>query len=203
MGVLPMPLHLPSVSGVRAVIIYLHGSRGSGKSALARGLAEKLDAQLLRKEELHKVLFPGEGHSLSQEKDGWLGEVLLKATAWSLETEPTRTVVLDSQRAGRAAEVPGLLRFSRALHQELHVVECIYPGWESGQRTRDRPCRTTEGHFDAVLGGRTHLVDMSAPPSAALQNALSCLRASSRGATARGDESRSTDGVPAVMSDGH
>ncbi|MFJ1662475.1 AAA family ATPase [Streptomyces anthocyanicus] len=185
------------------MIIYLHGSHGSGKSALARGLAERLDAQLLSMEELHRVLFPGEGHSLSQEKDGWLREVLLKATAWNLETEPTRTIVLDSQRAGHAAEVPGLLRFSRALHQELHVVECIYPGWESGQRTRNRPCRTPEGHFDAALGGRTHLVDMSAPASAALQNALSCLRASRREGMAHGDESRSNDGMPAAMSDGH
>ncbi|MFJ5734039.1 AAA family ATPase [Streptomyces microflavus] len=180
MGVLPVRLHLSLLGGVRPVIIYLHGSRGTGKSALARGLADKLGAHLLSKEELHRALFPRQGHPLSEEKDGWLCDLLLQATAWNLDIEPTRTVVLDAQRAGRAAEVAGLLRFSRALDQELHVVECVHPARESERQPQSRRCRPLEGHLDAVPRDRTHLVDMSAPASAALQFALSCLRASTR-----------------------
>ncbi|MFE8910882.1 AAA family ATPase [Streptomyces globisporus] len=185
------------------MIIYLRGSRGTGKTALARGLADKLGAQLLSKEELHKVLFPGEGQPLSEEKDGWLCDVLLQATAWNLEIEPTRTIVLDAQRAGHATEVPGLLRFSRALHQDLHVVECVQPGMESERGPRSRRCRPVEGHPDAVPRDRTHLVDMSAPASAALQIALSCLHASTRTEPSNGDGSRRSDRVRAAMSNAH
>lgn len=184
------------------MIIYLHGSRGTGKSALARGLADKLGAHLLSKEELHRVLFPREGHSLSEEKDGWLCDLLLQATAWNLDIEPTRTIVLDAQRAGRAAEIAGLLRFSRALDQELHVVECVHPGRESERRPRSGRCRPVEGNLYAVPRDRRHLVDMSAPASAALQIALSCLGASTRIEPSH-DGSQGPDGVRAAMSDVH
>ncbi|MFG3429461.1 hypothetical protein [Streptomyces californicus] len=185
------------------MIIYLHGSQDTEKTALARGLADNLGAQLLSKEDLHKVLFPGVSHPLSEEKDGWLCDVLLQATAWNLHVEPTRTIILDAQRTGRAAEVPGLLRFSRELHQDLHVVECVHPGKESERRPRSRRCRPLESHLDAVPRDRTHLVDMSAPASAALQIALSCLHAATRTGPSNDDGSRSSDRVHAAMHDAH
>lgn len=185
------------------MIIYLHGSHGTRKAALARGLADKLGGQLLSKEELHKALFPGDSHPLSEEKDGWLCDVLLQATAWNLEIEPTRTIVLDAQRAARAAEIPGLLRFSRDLHQDFHVVECVHPGTESERRPRSHRCRPAGDHLDAVPRDRTHLVDMSAPPSAALQVALSCLHAATRFEPSHAGGSRGSDERPAAMADAH
>lgn len=201
MGLLPVRLRLPFLSGVQPVIIYLHGSRGTGKNSLAEGLADSFDAWLLSEDGLNKVLFPGEGHSMSPERAEWLCEVLLKATAWNLEIEPTRTIVLDAQRAGRAAEVPGLVRFSRELHQDLHVVECVYPGRESDRHMRSRIRRPAEGHLDAVPRDRTHLVDMSAPASAALQIALSCIHASTRVNPSHEDGGRGCDGARTAVSD--
>ncbi|WP_217231253.1 AAA family ATPase [Streptomyces anulatus] len=163
--------------GVQLVMVYICGVPGTaGKSEFARELARCLDAHLLSKAGLQRALFPADGLSLSPEKDAWLYEVLLKATAWNLDVEPTRTVVLDAQPAEHhAAAVPGLFRFSRAVGHDLHVIECVRDLSE-GEYLLHR-CRSAhvDGQLSQVALDRTHVVQMSEPPAASVEKALSLL----------------------------
>ncbi|MGW5927187.1 AAA family ATPase [Streptomyces anulatus] len=159
------------------MMVYICGVPGAaGKSEFARELARRLDAHLLSKAGLQRALFPADGLSLSPEKDKWLYEVLLQATAWNLDVEPARTVVLDAQPAEHhAATIPGLFRFSRAVGHDLHVIECVRDLSE-GERLLHR-CRSehVDGQLSQVALDRTHVVQMSEPPAASVEKALPLL----------------------------
>lgn len=164
------------IFGVQLVMVYVCGVPGAGKTEFARELARCLDGQLLSKEGLQKALFPADGLSLSPEKNDWLYEVLLQATAWNLNVEPTRTVVLDSQAAEHhAAAVPGLFRFSRAVGHDLHVIECVQDLREGEHLLRRCRSAQADEQLSQILLGRTHVVQMSEPPAASVKRALSLL----------------------------
>ncbi|MFJ2419208.1 AAA family ATPase [Streptomyces brevispora] len=109
------------------MIIALGGLPFTGKSTLARALAEAMPGVLLDKAALRKVLFPTLV-TAPPELNDWLYEGVLKAASWNLDTAPGTVVVLDGRPLTRYRDVLSLRRFASSLDHALYIVECVCPG---------------------------------------------------------------------------
>ncbi|MFE9802978.1 AAA family ATPase [Streptomyces goshikiensis] len=108
------------------MIVALGGRPRTGKTALARALAQAIPGILLDKAELRRVLFPKLA-TTSPEQNDRLNEWLLQAAVWHLETIPGSVVVLDGRPLTRLRDVEALRRFAYGIGHALHIVECVCP----------------------------------------------------------------------------
>ncbi|NEA46022.1 AAA family ATPase [Streptomyces sp. SID10815] len=108
------------------MIVALGGLPSTGKSTLARALAEALPGILLDTAALRKLLLPNLVEAPSEVND-WLYEGVLKAASWNLDTAPGTTIVLDGRPLTRHRDVLSLRRFASTLGHALHIVECVCP----------------------------------------------------------------------------
>ncbi|WP_217131539.1 AAA family ATPase [Streptomyces sp. AC558_RSS880] len=108
------------------MIVALGGLPFTGKSALARALAEAIPGVLLNTALLRKALFPTLV-AVPPELNDWLYEGVLKAASWNLDTAPGTVIVLDGRPLTRHRDVLSLRRFASSLGHALHIVECVCP----------------------------------------------------------------------------
>ncbi|MCX4826152.1 ATP-binding protein [Streptomyces sp. NBC_01142] len=108
------------------MLVALGGRPFTGKSTLARALAEAIPGVLLDKAALRKVLFP-ERVVVSPELNDRLYEWLLQAASWHLDTTPGAVIVLDGRPLTQARDVWSLRRFASNLGHALQIVECVCP----------------------------------------------------------------------------
>ncbi|MFI5642038.1 AAA family ATPase [Streptomyces goshikiensis] len=108
------------------MIVAVGGRSFTGKSTLARALAEAIPGVLLDKAALRKLLFPNLAIA-SREVSDCLYEWLLKAASWNLDTSPGTVIVLDGRPLTRNRDVLSLRRFASSLGHALHIVECVCP----------------------------------------------------------------------------
>lgn len=109
------------------MIVAVGGLPWTGKSTLARNLAERLPGFLLDKIAVRNQLFPGGRSKASREQNDWSFEVVLKAAAWNLEATPGGVVVLDGPPLTRGRDIQALNRFASGIGQPLKVIECVCP----------------------------------------------------------------------------
>ncbi|MGW0770803.1 AAA family ATPase [Streptomyces sp. NPDC002676] len=108
------------------MIVALGGRPFTGKSTLARALAEAIPGVLLDKAALRKLLFPNLVTASPEVNDclyGWI----LQAASWNLDTAPGSVIVLDGRPLTRMRDVLSLRRFASNLGHALHIVECVCP----------------------------------------------------------------------------
>ncbi|MER6116093.1 AAA family ATPase [Streptomyces sp. NPDC001743] len=117
------------------MIVALGGRPFTGKTTLARALAEALPGVLLDTAALRKVLFPNLV-SAPPELNDWLYEGVLKAASWNLDTAPGTVIVLDGRPLTRNRDVLSLRRFASSLGHVLHIVECVCPDEVASVRAR-------------------------------------------------------------------
>ncbi|WP_329594564.1 ATP-binding protein [Streptomyces sp. NBC_01005] len=158
------------------MIVALGGRPLTGKTTLARALAEAMPGILLDKVALKRVLFP-ELATASPELNDRLYEWLLQAAAWQLDSQPGAVIVLDGRPLTRRRDVLSLRRFAAGIGHALHIIECVCPDMVTAQRGKQ-----TDG-YEALAGrldGPTELipepkivVDTLLPPEYCLKFALS------------------------------
>jgi len=99
------------------MIVMMAGLPGTGKSTLARALAERTSGLVLDKDQIRQALFAPADIEFSTEQDDFCMGVMLETAAYVLGKNPGRHVFLD----GRP--------FSRR-YQIERVIECA-KGWAS------------------------------------------------------------------------
>lgn len=109
------------------MLIAMAGLPGTGKSALARGLAEALGAAVLDKDPIRAALFaPAEiEHSTSQD-DFCIG-IMLQVAGYLWERNPDRAVILDGRPFSKRYQRDQVARFAAIHAAPMVLIECVCP----------------------------------------------------------------------------
>ncbi|MEU2769382.1 MULTISPECIES: AAA family ATPase [Streptomyces] len=117
------------------MIVAVGGRPFTGKSTLARALADALSGVLLDTTTVRKALFPTVVEAPPEVTD-WLYEGLLKAASWTLDMTPGAIIVLDGRPLTRNRDVQALQRFAAHLGHTLQLIECVCPADLVAERSR-------------------------------------------------------------------
>jgi adenylylsulfate kinase len=118
------------------MIILMAGLPGTGKSTLARELAQRTEGALLSKDEIRTALFAPEDVEYSVTQDDFVMEVMLEAARFLLQNNPTRKIFLDGRTFSRRYQIDRVLTFARELAQPWAIIECTCAD-ESARRRLD------------------------------------------------------------------
>jgi adenylylsulfate kinase len=117
------------------MIIMMAGLPASGKSAIARGLAEHLSPSvILDKDVIRAALFPPAEITYSAEQDDFCMRVMIETAEYILKTRPDRFVILDGRTFSRRYQRDRVRELARALPAQLKIIQCVCSDQTARQR---------------------------------------------------------------------
>ena len=116
------------------MIVMMAGLPGTGKSTLARALAERVNGTVLDKDKIRPALFPLADIEFSTEQDDFCMEVMLQTAGYLLRKDPARYVFLDGRPFSRRSQLERVIEYSKGLDQHWRIIECVCS--EETARTR-------------------------------------------------------------------
>jgi adenylylsulfate kinase len=106
------------------MLILMAGLPGTGKSALARRLAEELAATVLDKDLIRAALFPPARIEYSTRQDDFVLEVMFQTAEYLFEADPDCFVILDGRTFTRRYQITRAARFARRGDVPLKIILC-------------------------------------------------------------------------------
>ncbi|MCX6046966.1 MAG: AAA family ATPase [Chloroflexi bacterium] len=107
------------------MLIAMAGLPGTGKSVIARGLAQALPAVILDKDPIRAALFPASLIEYSTHQDDFCMHVMLQVAEYILRKEPLGTVILDGRTFSRRYQLDAVVELAKKMDQQLAIIECI------------------------------------------------------------------------------
>ena len=112
------------------MLIVMAGLPGTGKSTLARRLADKLSvdgsrAMILDKDVVRAALFPPAEIEYSTRQDDLCVDVMLQAAEYVLRQDPDKRVILDGRSYSRCYQVDVVRAFARKQGVPCALIECV------------------------------------------------------------------------------
>lgn len=118
------------------MIVLMAGLPGTGKTTVARELANRTDGAFLSKDEIRAALFSPEDIEYSVQQDDLVMEVVLEAARFLLQKAPARKIFLDGRTFSRRDQIDRALKFASELAQPWTIIECTCSE-ESARRRLD------------------------------------------------------------------
>ena len=167
------------------MIILMAGLPGTGKSTLARALAERTDGCVLSKDEIRAALFAPDDIEYSTAQDDFCMDVMLEAARFLLEKNPNRKVFLDGRTFSRRYQIDKVLSFAADLSQPWRILECTCSEESARQRLEldaSHPARNrnfvlylqVKAHFEPIVCEKT-VVDSDQPLEDCIRRAIAAL----------------------------
>ena len=107
------------------MLVAMAGLPGTGKSTIARRLADRLGGVVLSKDTARAALFPPAVLDYSTEQDDLTMRAVYAAAAHVRRTAPDTPVFLDGRTFSRAYQVIDLLAAAESSGDTLRVIECV------------------------------------------------------------------------------
>jgi adenylylsulfate kinase len=101
------------------------GLPGTGKTTLARALAEKLSGALLSKDEIRHAIFAPRDVEYSAAQDDFCLHLMLQAAEFLFKRNSKRYVFLDGRPFSRRAQLDDVLAFAERIRRPWTIIECI------------------------------------------------------------------------------
>ena len=109
------------------MLIAIAGLPGTGKSALARGLAPPLGAALLDKDPIRAALFAPADVEHSTNQDDFCMGIILQVAGYLWERDPHRAVILDGRPFSKRYQRIEVARFASDHGVPFKLIECRCP----------------------------------------------------------------------------
>jgi predicted kinase len=107
------------------VIVMMAGLPGTGKSTLARVLAERLPGAVLDKDLIRSALFSPAHVEYSLAQDDFCQEIMLQAAAYLLAKDGSLHVLLDGRTFSRRYQRERAIDFCRQAGTTWAMLECV------------------------------------------------------------------------------
>ncbi len=101
------------------------GLPGTGKSAIARALALRLNAAVLDKDIVRAALFAPDAVEYTSAQDDFVIGLMLETARYLFGRDPSRPVILDGRTYSKACQLHTLQHFAAAEDVQLKVIECV------------------------------------------------------------------------------
>lgn len=124
------------MSGERFVLVALAGLPGTGKSTLARIIAEELGAPMFDKDAVRAALFGPRHVAYSDNQDDFVMSVIFCAVEHAALTGLARCAVVDGRTFSRREQVQELSDFAARASLGLRVIECTCDPAVARERVR-------------------------------------------------------------------
>jgi adenylate kinase family enzyme len=106
------------------MLVVFTGLPGSGKSTIARPLAQELAAVILDKDPIRAALFPPEEIEYSTRQDDFCIGIILQVAGYLFEKDPHKWVFLDGRPFNRRYQVETVTDFCREHGFPTRLIEC-------------------------------------------------------------------------------
>ena len=107
------------------MIVLMVGLPGTGKSTVARALAEEVGGVVLNKDDLRAELFPKEFVEYSTEQDDFVQELMLRTAEYLLTRYPKLIVFFDGRTFSRAYQIRRVIDAAEKLGTPWRILECV------------------------------------------------------------------------------
>jgi predicted kinase len=107
------------------MIVIIAGLPGTGKSTLARALAQRLPGAVLDKDSIRASLFPPAYVEYSLSQDDFCGEIMLQTAAYLLSKHADLKVLLDGRTFSRRHQRDRVIEFCSQVGTSWATLECV------------------------------------------------------------------------------
>ena len=123
------------------------GLPGTGKSAIAHRLAQRLPAIILDEDRIRAALFPPSEIEYSLRQDDFCMDVMVCVSEYILRQDPTKHIILDGRTFSRRYQLAIWMEHAAGMGVPVRIVECFCPD----ETVRERLERdVTEGRHPAT-----------------------------------------------------
>lgn len=124
------------------MVIMMAGLPGTGKSTLARALAERCGGVVLDKDAIRAALFAPAHIEYSREQDDFCQAIMQRTAEYLLSRNPTLRIFLDGRPFSRRYQREQVQDTVTRLHTPLAIIECTCSVAAAlGRLRRDRESR--------------------------------------------------------------
>ena len=107
------------------MIVIMAGLPGTGKSTLARALAQRLPGAVLDKDSIRASLFQPAHIEYSQSQDDFCQEIMLQTAAYLLSKHAKLKVLLDGRTFSRRYQRDRVIEFCSHVGTSWATLECV------------------------------------------------------------------------------
>jgi adenylylsulfate kinase len=169
------------------MIVLMAGLPGTGKSTLARALAERTAGRVLSKDEVRHAIFLPEEIEYSSRQDDYCLQIMMETAGYLLCRKQTRMIFLDGRPFSRRYQIENVVRAAESMRQAWRILECVC----SQETARKRLAADADQHlagnrnfqlylevkgrFEAIVHPKV-VIDTEGPLEICVEQAVAALR---------------------------